>query len=208
MGFYNDQVMPRLVAVVCGNRFFDSWRRRTCEGLEGDIIELGFGSGTNVRFLPAAVRRVVAVEPSHTARTVARAKIKSADIDIEFVDLDRPHELTANSLDGALCTFTLCSVEKPVEVLRQILHVVKPGAALHFLEHGLSPDPCTALWQHRLNGVEQLCAGGCHLTRDPLKLISESGFEIERSVQEYAKGPKPWSYFTLGLARKPLSQST
>src|ERR1019366_9735604 len=102
MGLYNDHVMPRLVGVVCGHKFFDSWRRRVCEGLEGDIIELGFGSGTNVRFLPAAVRRVVAVEPSRTARTIAEAKCISTDVDIGFVDLDEANSLPGDSLDAAL----------------------------------------------------------------------------------------------------------
>src|ERR1019366_2567472 len=105
MGLYNDHVMPRLVGVVCGHKFFDSWRRRVCEGLEGDIIELGFGSGTNVRFWPAQVRRVVAVEPSRTARAVAESKIVGTNVDITFVDLNGAHSLNGDSLDGALCTF-------------------------------------------------------------------------------------------------------
>lgn len=205
MGLYDNCVMPRLIGVVCGNTFFDSWRRRVCEGLEGNIIELGFGSGTNLPFLPAAVRHVVAVEPSLTARAGAQSRMRASNVGIEFVDLDGPESLGANSLDGALCAFTLCSVLDPDAILRQLLRVLKPDAAFHFLEHGLAPDSHTALWQHRLNGLEQRVAGGCRLTRDPLELVSAAGFEIESSVQEYAKGPKPWSYFTLGVARKPLS---
>ncbi|MDH2902347.1 MAG: methyltransferase domain-containing protein [Actinomycetota bacterium] len=205
MGLYNDHVMPRLVGVVCANKFFDSWRRRVCEGLEGDIIELGFGSGANVPFLPDAVRRVVAVEPSRSARVSAEAKLKGHRIEIEFVDLDRPDTLGADTLDGAVFTFTLCSVDDPGVVLRQLLRVLKPGAPLHFLEHGLSPDARTAHWQHRLNGLEQRLAGGCQLIRDPLALIGASGFDIVSSSQGYAQGPKPWSYFTMGVAKKPLS---
>jgi ubiquinone/menaquinone biosynthesis C-methylase UbiE len=204
MGLYNDHVMPRLVGVVCGHKFFDSWRRRVCEGLEGDIIELGFGSGTNVRFLPTAVRRVVAVEPSRTAREVAESKIIGNAFNVTFVDLDSTHSLSDDSLDGALCTFTLCSVDDPGVVLRQLLRVLKPGAPLHFLEHGLAPDQRIARWQRLLNSLERRLAGGRQLIREPLAMISESGFVIERNEQEYARGPKPWSYFTLGVARKPL----
>ncbi len=206
MGLYNDRLMPRLVGLVCGNTFFDPWRRRVCEGLEGDIIELGFGSGTNVPFLPPTVHRVVAVEPSRAARETAASKIARSDIDVSFVELDGAQSLGDDSLDGALCTFTLCSVENPGAVLRQLVRVMKPGSALHFLEHGLAPDPRTRRWQHRLNGLEQRLAGGCQLTRDPLALISASGFAIESSEQEYARGPKPWSYFTVGVARKPMSR--
>jgi SAM-dependent methyltransferase len=206
VGFYVKQVTPRLVSVVCGSRFFDSWRRRVCEGLEGDIIEIGFGSGANVAFLPAGVRRVFAVEPSLTTRAIAKSQHKDHAPDVTFVALDDDSSSPANdSLDGALCTFTLCSVENPDETLRQLLRVLKPGAELHFLEHGLAPDHRTAAWQWRLNGWERRLAGGCQLTRDPLQLIGQSDFVIVRSDQQYAKGPKPWSYFTLGVARKPLS---
>jgi ubiquinone/menaquinone biosynthesis C-methylase UbiE len=206
VGFYSNQVTPRLVGVVCGSKFFDSWRRRVCEGLEGDIIEIGFGSGANTAFLPGGVRRVFAVEPSRASREIAQSRHVDLALEINFVDLDGDSPpLAADSLDGALCTFTLCSVENPEETLRQLLRVLKPGAELHFLEHGLSPDRRTAAWQRRLNGCEQRLAGGCQLTRDPLQLIGQSGFVIVRSVQKYAKGPKPWSYFTLGVARKPLS---
>jgi ubiquinone/menaquinone biosynthesis C-methylase UbiE len=205
VGFYANRVTPRLVSVVCGSRFFNSWRRRVCEGLEGDIIEIGFGSGANIAFLPKGVRRVFAVEPSRATRAIAESKHMDHAPDIEFVELDdNSQSLAEDSLEGALCTFTLCSVQNPELVLIQLLRVLRPGAALHFLEHGLSPDPRTAAWQKRLNGWEQRFAGGCQLTRDPLRLIDESGFVIERSVQQYAKGPKPWSYFTLGVARKPF----
>jgi len=44
---------------------------------------------------------------------------------------------------------------------------------------------------------------GCHLTRDALTLVGDAGFLIERSEQRYAKGPKPWSWFTLGVAANP-----
>jgi hypothetical protein len=41
------------------------------------------------------------------------------------------------------------------------------------------------------------------LTRDVLSLITEAGFVVEHSEQRYAKGPKPWSWFTLGMAVNP-----
>ncbi len=202
MGLYNDVVMPRLVGRVCGHRFFDPWRQRVCEGLGGEIVEVGFGTGTNLRFLPPAVRRVYAVEPSLVARAAARAAVERTSIDVEFIELGTT-AVARGSLDAALSAFTLCSVDDPRRVLGQIAAVVKPGAPLHFLEHGLAPDAATARWQHRLNGLEQRLAGGCHLTRDPLRLLVESGFEVDTYVQEYARGPRPWSYFTLGVARAP-----
>lgn len=205
MGLYADQVVPRAVGLVCGTRFFSPWRRRVCEGLSGDILEIGFGSGVNLTYLPKAVRRVVAVEPAVVARRLARSSTSRSAARITFVEAEDDRlPLEDDSLDGALCTFTLCTVAHPEVTLREIRRVLKPGAELHLLEHGLSPDPRTARWQHRLNGWEQRLAGGCQLTRDAATLARAVGFDVEVIEQRHAGGPRPWGYFTLARARKPL----
>ena len=64
MGFYGDQVLPRIVNAACGMKTADALRERGCHGLEGEVVEIGFGSGLNVPFYPDSVRRVAAVEPA------------------------------------------------------------------------------------------------------------------------------------------------
>ncbi len=80
--------------------------------------------------------------------------------------------------------------------------MLKPGGALHFLEHGVAPDEGVARWQRRLEPLQKKTAGGCHLTRDPVALVEAAGFTVKRVEQRYAKGPKPWTYFTVGVARR------
>jgi len=64
MGFYEGQVLPRVLNVACGTKMVEPLRRRVCDGLAGDVVEIGFGSGLNIPFYPAAVTRIAAVEPS------------------------------------------------------------------------------------------------------------------------------------------------
>ena len=64
MGLYGEHVLPRIVDVACGLKGVEPTRRRVCERLEGDVVEIGFGSGHNVPFYPESVRRVAAVEPA------------------------------------------------------------------------------------------------------------------------------------------------
>lgn len=204
MGWYEKNVVPKLVDLACGSKNMNRWREKAVAGLHGEIVEIGFGSGRNVELYPPELQKVFAVEPSEKASTMAKERISGSNVQIERVGLvgeDLP--LSDNSCDGALCTFTLCTVADPVKVLSEIRRVLKPVASFHFLEHVISPDASVAKWQHRLNGFEQKIAGGCNLTRDPLALLRDAGCEVEVIRQRYAKGPKPWSYFTVGTARWP-----
>jgi hypothetical protein len=60
-----------------------------------------------------------------------------------------------------------------------VRRVLRPGGALHFLEHGLAPDPGVARWQHRLTPVQRRVAAGCHLDRPVATLVEEAGLVVE-----------------------------
>ncbi len=204
MGLYENYVLPRVVDAVCATRLLVPWRERTCAGLSGCIVEIGFGAGRNVPYYPDAVTTVYAVEPSTTSVAWAHRRHARSRVRIEHVGLDGSTvELGDESCDAALVTFTLCTVPDPLQVLDEVRRVLKPGGRLHFLEHGLAPDPAVATWQRRLDPIEQRLAGGCHLTRDARALVVEAGFTIEQLEQRYVRGPKPWGYLTLGAARRP-----
>jgi SAM-dependent methyltransferase len=203
MGVYRDFVLPRLIDRLCGSRGMLRWRKRATEGLVGQIVEIGFGSGLNLPFLPPEVTGVFAVEPSATAKKLALKREVRTDVKVIHVGLDGESiPLEDESCDSALCTFTLCTVADPAKALREIHRVLRPGASLHFLEHGIAPDPSVARWQHRLDPLERRLADGCRLTRDPQALVRDAGFAIESITQRYARGPRPWCYFTLGRATR------
>jgi len=184
----------------------ERWRVQVCEGLAGSVVEIGFGSGPNVAHYPSSVRQVYVVEPSRLARRIADKRNQDSNVTLIHAGLDgQSIDLPDESCDSALCTFTLCTVENPDRVLSEILRILRPGGRLHLLEHGISPDVRVATWQRRLDGLEQRLADGCHLTRDPLALVARTGLTTVWSKQRYARGPKPWSYFTVGIFEKPCA---
>lgn len=194
-----------MVSLVCSSRGVSRWRRLVVEGLYGSVVEIGFGSGLNVAFYPSSVARVYAVEPRDVAWRLAQRAIAASPIPIERVGLDgQDLALGDASCDSALSTFTLCTVTDDALAARELYRVLKPGGTLHILEHGLAPDARVATWQRRLDPLERVLADGCHLTRDAVSVLEAAGFNVTRVEQRYESGPKPWSYFTVALATKPL----
>jgi ubiquinone/menaquinone biosynthesis C-methylase UbiE len=206
VGVYREQVVPRLVDRMCGAAGFDRWRERAVDGLSGRVVEVGFGSGLNVPHYPDTVEVVLAVEPAAVARRRAEQRIRASPVRVEHVGLDGQEiPLDDACCDAALFTFTLCTVPDPARALSEVRRVLRPGGAVHFLEHGLSPEADVAKWQHRLEPLQRRVADGCHLARDASALVESAGFVMQRNEQRYVRGPKPWCWLTVGLATMPAS---
>ena len=191
VGFYACQVLPRATDVLLGNKKMGKLRERALVGLAGTVVEIGFGSGTNVPYYPAEVEHVYAVDPAVVGRKLAAKRLAQSSVPVEFIGIDGASlPLPDASIDNALSTFTLCTIPDIDAALREVRRVLRPGGRLFFLEHGLSDDPRVARLQHRLDPIQQRIAGGCHLDRDHRALITASGLELEHLANFVLPGPK------------------
>lgn len=202
MGFYNDQVLPRLINRCCGMQSADPLRQRTCEGLHGEVLEIGFGSGLNIPFYPPVVTRVRAVDPSGVGWRLAARRLEASSVPVERAGLDgQSLPFADGTFDAALSTWTLCTIPDPVAALREVGRVLKPSGTLHFVEHGLAPDERVRTWQRRLEPLQKRLAGGCHLTRQPVEMLREAGFEVSSVDHFYEDGvPRSLGADSLGVA--------
>lgn len=204
MGIYTDRILPRVIDVVLGGPRFGKLRARAMQGVDGDVLEIGFGSGTNVPWYPDGVTSVVAVDPSTVGRQLAAKRIAASDVPIRFAGLDGDRiDLPDASCDSAVSTFTLCTVPDELATLAEIARILRPGGRLFFLEHGRSDDARVARRQDRFDGVQQRIAGGCHLTRDHTAVLEQAGFADIDATNFTIAGPATMSFMYAGSARRP-----
>jgi SAM-dependent methyltransferase len=201
VGVYGRQVVPRVINRICGSKSLNEFRRRVCAGLNGEVVEVGFGSGLNVPFYPDAVTAVSAVEPSDVAWGLAASRIAAANVPISRAGINGESLPFGDAtFDSALSTWTLCTIPDAALALRELGRVLRPDGQLHFLDHGLAPDERVRRWQRRLDPLQQRLAGGCHFTRPIAELIRAAGFTITSLDEFYEPGPKVGGADSLGIA--------
>ena len=152
-------------------------RRDLLASLEGDVVEIGAGTGRSLPYYERA-RRVVAVEPDPSMAKRIAIRLPEARVPVEVVSASAEELPFADeSFDAAVATFVLCSVGDPVRTLAEIRRVLRPDGRLVLLEH-VRGSGRLAAWQDRLTPVHRRVAGGCHLNRDTLATVARAGFEV------------------------------
>jgi SAM-dependent methyltransferase len=204
MGVYAEQILPRITDLALRGKPIDELRRQATADLDGEVLEIGFGSGRNVPYYPPRVDMVRAVDPATVGRKLAAERVAASRVPVEYVGLDGQQlPLDDASVDHVLTTWTLCTIPDVERALAEMHRVLRPSGALHFVEHGRAPDPGVARWQERLNPLQRKIFGGCHLNRPIDTLLRSAGLDVTRLENHYLKGPKPLGYIYAGIAIKP-----
>jgi len=202
MGVYGRYLRPRLHTLTLNDRLTGEVRDRVCAGLAGDVVEIGFGAGLNLPHLPPGVTGVWAVEPSATAIRLAQDRRDASGVPVVVAGDDAQSlDLPDDRFDAALCTWVLCGVPDAGAALAEIARVLRPGASLHFVEHGLAPDPDVVRWQRRGNRLNK-AVSGCLLDNDVARLLEESPLTVTELATRYEPGaPRTAGYMYEGRAR-------
>ncbi|MHA7291830.1 class I SAM-dependent methyltransferase [Arthrobacter sp. MDT3-24] len=153
-------------------------RARLLSPLAGTVVDVGAGTGANLRHFRHA-DRVILVEPDPYMRARLRARLGESPVPVEVSDADAEHlPLPDGTADAVVFTLVLCSVPDQRLALLEARRVLKPGGTLAVLEH-VRGQGRAARWQDRLDGLWGRCvAPGCHLNRNTVASIGEAGFEF------------------------------
>src|SRR5215471_18513468 len=186
MGIYSSCIFPRVMDMVLSGEEIGRIRQSVLANVQGEVFEIGFGTGLNLPHYPPTVRRITAVEPNAGAGRLSKRRIAASPIEVVLQTMSGDSVPQQNgSFDSVVCTFTLCSILQVDQALAEMWRILKPGGHFHFVEHGLSADLHIQWWQHKLTPIQRIIGDGCHLDRDPGELLCRHGFRIERMENFY-----------------------
>jgi ubiquinone/menaquinone biosynthesis C-methylase UbiE len=179
-------------------------RHELLSDVGGEVLEIGFGSGLNLSHYPERIKKIIALEPNPGMNRMAQKRVRSARVIVDYkVSSAERIPLADASFDSIVSTWTLCSIPKVDQALREILRLLRPGGKFFFLEHGRSDERTIQKWQDRLTPFNKKLADGCHLNRDIEGIIENAGLKVIELRRFYHEGgPKAFCYFYQGVAMK------
>lgn len=146
--------------------------------LPDTVVELGAGTGANVRYLRPGTR-LVAVEPNPHMHPALERSARARGLDLEIVHAGAERLPFADaSVDAIISTLVLCSVHDVDAVLAEVRRVLRPGGRFLCIEHVAAP---ASTWVGRVQRAVfrpwRWFFEGCHTHRDLEASIHAGGFE-------------------------------
>lgn len=188
MGLYARHIFPRLMDRVMRGQEFQRLRVDLLKSAQGEVLEIGLGTGLNLACYPSSVLRLRAVDPAPLLPERVAKRRAEVPFPVEITYLSAERLLYDDGVfDCVVSTWTLCTIPDPIQALREVRRVLKPSGRFLFLEHGRSDEAAIATWQDRLNPLQNIIGCGCNLNRRIDRLISEAGLHIlqlDRFVME------------------------
>jgi ubiquinone/menaquinone biosynthesis C-methylase UbiE len=202
VAFYKNLLLPRLCDLCMRNKRLKPYRERVIGAAEGRVLEIGVGSGLNLKLYKPCVSEVLALEPDWRLLRMAEANARWASRPVRFIEASAEDiPLDAKCVDTIVTTWTLCTIPNGIRALEDMRRVLRPRGRLLFVEHGLAPEQNVQKWQNRLTPLWARVSGGCHLNRPIADMIARAAFKIEQIATGYLPGPKIMTFLSEGSAR-------
>lgn len=147
-------------------------RRRLLADARGTVLEIGAGTGLNLRHYPAGLDGLVLAEPAvrmgghiDLDRAPAGVPVRLEPAPAEYLPFEDA------SFDTVVATLVLCTVSDPRRAVGEIARVLRPGGRLLFLEHVRAEGGWRRRMQRRSVRPWAAFADGCQCDRATVETI-------------------------------------
>jgi SAM-dependent methyltransferase len=204
MGFYSRVIFPRLCDWMMSAPEMARLRSEVLDGVSGEVLEIGFGTGLNLAHYPSGIRRITTADPNPGMSTIARKRIAESGIAVDQrASSGEQLPFEGGTFDCVVSTWTLCSIPQVGRALGEVYRVLRPGGRFVFLEHGLGIDPRVQRWQRRLNPIQRVLSDGCRLDLEVPALVGSQPFSgLEFDCFEMERMPRTHGTMYRGVAVK------
>ena len=200
--YFYDRVMAK-TEEAC----LKEWRYDLLQQVSGEVLEVGAGTGANIKLYSANVARLVLTEPDEHMRKFLKEKIGNQQLENVSVTSGTADQIEAadESFDYVISSLVCCSVMDLEACLSEIRRVLRPGGDFVFLEHVAAANGSSRRrWQNIINPVWKTFMGNCHLNRETESAIVSEGFDIVQIERESMRNALSIVRPTIrGIARKP-----
>lgn len=205
MGFYSQNIFPYLLDWSLSSPLFANYRQEVLAQVKGEVLEIGFGTGLNLSYYPEEIHKIITVDNNPGVHKLAQKRIEKSRITVDNRILSGENlPMADNTFDSVVSTWTLCSIEKVEQAVKEIYRVLKPGGKLFFIEHGLSNETNIQTWQNRLTPIQKIIGDGCHLNRNIRSLVEQQFQQVNLEEFYLEKTPKVAGYMYKGVAIKEV----
>ena len=153
------------------------YRRDRFGDVEGRVLDVACGTGTNFRYLPGNVDLVgIDISPDMLAKArdqLAHLEINGTLEEMDAQDLAFPDD----SFDTVISALSTCTFPDPVAALQEMERVCKPGGTIRLVEHGRSAVGPVALFQDWRADAHYEQAG-CRWNQEPREVVGDAGLTV------------------------------
>jgi ubiquinone/menaquinone biosynthesis C-methylase UbiE len=160
--------------------FTGRYRQRQFGTVEGRVLDVACGTGTNFRYLPASVD-LVGVDISSPMLAKAAEELDQQGLDGRLRRMDaQALDFEDDSFDTVISALSTCTFPDPVAALQEMERVCRPDGEIRLLEHGRSDVGLLARYQE-WRADAKYAKAGCRVTQDPLAIVDEAGLRVDSS---------------------------
>lgn len=170
------EVMDRMIK--------EQWREDLLKQVTGNVLEVGIGTGTNLKHYPKTIHSLVGVDFSKGMLKHAKEKVDSGNypFPIELIEADiQALPFPDQSFDSIVSTCVFCSVPDPIAGLHELKRVCKPNGRIWMLEHMRSENKWMGIVLDMINPLT-VRLWGANINRETIQNIEKSGLKVETNL--------------------------